>query len=330
MPIFGQVWLWSSLAFLLGALLCWLLVARPARNRVGELETQLATQTRRPRPRSAPSRTSPGTRPTSRAMVPGLSGRGLRVLPRSYGLLDTPPPCRRSVTGSRRTTRSPAASTRRCRRSRSPYAGCPRRPSAGHRAGRPAARRRRDPVPRRLLRLPHRAARGAADVAAAVGPRLVRRRARRRRRQPGAGGAAGGAEEPPPHGRARPGEPFDARLVDDVDETRHQQRPRRVPSDQPPRLGHRGRLRRHRLHPAHAPDPRRADPADRRGRQGGAGRAEADDAADDLVDDLPRTRPTAASGPSSRRPSPHRARSPSRVLGSPSLAPRSPVADTPA
>lgn len=47
MPIFGQVWLWSSLAFLLGALLCWGLVALPARRRVGELEAELAAQARR-------------------------------------------------------------------------------------------------------------------------------------------------------------------------------------------------------------------------------------------------------------------------------------------
>jgi hypothetical protein len=49
MPIFGQVWLWSSLAFLLGALLCWVLVARPARRRVGRLEGELmANRYRRP------------------------------------------------------------------------------------------------------------------------------------------------------------------------------------------------------------------------------------------------------------------------------------------
>ncbi|MGH3878790.1 MAG: hypothetical protein ACRDSK_17300 [Actinophytocola sp.] len=47
MPIFGQVWLWSSLAFLLGALLCWALVALPARRRVGELEAELSTRFRR-------------------------------------------------------------------------------------------------------------------------------------------------------------------------------------------------------------------------------------------------------------------------------------------
>src|SRR3954469_6322721 len=47
MPIFGQVWLWSSLAFLLGAVLCWVLVARPARRRVGELEDELIGRHRR-------------------------------------------------------------------------------------------------------------------------------------------------------------------------------------------------------------------------------------------------------------------------------------------
>jgi hypothetical protein len=48
MPIFGQVWLWSSLAFLLGAFLCWALVARPARRRVGELEDELVGRHHRP------------------------------------------------------------------------------------------------------------------------------------------------------------------------------------------------------------------------------------------------------------------------------------------
>lgn len=42
MPIFGQVWLWSLLAFLLGTVLCWLLVGRPARQRVDELEHRLS------------------------------------------------------------------------------------------------------------------------------------------------------------------------------------------------------------------------------------------------------------------------------------------------
>ncbi|MGH3759177.1 hypothetical protein [Actinophytocola sp.] len=47
MPIFGQVWLWSSLAFLLGAILCWALVALPARRRVGELEEELDSRPHR-------------------------------------------------------------------------------------------------------------------------------------------------------------------------------------------------------------------------------------------------------------------------------------------
>ncbi|MGW5055469.1 sunset domain-containing protein [Actinokineospora sp. NPDC004072] len=42
MPFFGQVWLWSLAGFLVGALLCWALVARPARRRVTELADSLA------------------------------------------------------------------------------------------------------------------------------------------------------------------------------------------------------------------------------------------------------------------------------------------------
>jgi hypothetical protein len=98
MPIFGQVWLWSSLAFLLGAVLCWLLVARPARNRVGELEAQLATRARR---QSAPERPEQARRRDdeaefTRSMVPGLGDRPVgedsQYLTRSYALRDTPPP----------------------------------------------------------------------------------------------------------------------------------------------------------------------------------------------------------------------------------------------
>jgi hypothetical protein len=48
MPIFGQVWLWSSLAFLLGAFLCWALMARPARKRAGQLQAELNSRLRRP------------------------------------------------------------------------------------------------------------------------------------------------------------------------------------------------------------------------------------------------------------------------------------------
>ncbi|GAB1515490.1 sunset domain-containing protein [Actinophytocola sp. KF-1] len=102
MPIFGQVWLWSSLAFLLGAVLCWLLVARPARNRVGELEAQLATRARRQsagerpeQPRRKDGRNDEEAE-FSRALVPGLGdrpdGEDSEYLTRSYALRDTPPP----------------------------------------------------------------------------------------------------------------------------------------------------------------------------------------------------------------------------------------------
>jgi hypothetical protein len=100
MPIFGQVWLWSSLAFLLGAVLCWLLVARPARNRVGELEAQLATRARR---QASPERPEPQRRRDdeaefARSVVPGLGDRdrgrdeGSDYLTPGYALRDTPPP----------------------------------------------------------------------------------------------------------------------------------------------------------------------------------------------------------------------------------------------
>lgn len=43
MSIFGQVWLWSLLAFIVGAILTWLVLVLPARKRVRELESSLAT-----------------------------------------------------------------------------------------------------------------------------------------------------------------------------------------------------------------------------------------------------------------------------------------------
>ncbi|OXM43312.1 hypothetical protein [Amycolatopsis alba] len=42
MSIFGQVWLWSLLAFVVGALLTWLVLVIPARKRIRELESSLA------------------------------------------------------------------------------------------------------------------------------------------------------------------------------------------------------------------------------------------------------------------------------------------------
>lgn len=92
MPIFGQVWLWSSLAFLLGALLCWLLVARPARNRVGELEAQLTTRARRFA--TPPERPEPRRPDGDRGVVPGFDrDDDADYRTRAYGgLRDTPPP----------------------------------------------------------------------------------------------------------------------------------------------------------------------------------------------------------------------------------------------
>ncbi|WP_414936026.1 hypothetical protein [Amycolatopsis sp. cmx-11-51] len=43
MSIFGQVWLWSLLAFVVGALLTWLVLVLPARKRIRELESSLTT-----------------------------------------------------------------------------------------------------------------------------------------------------------------------------------------------------------------------------------------------------------------------------------------------
>lgn len=48
--LFGEVWFWSLLAFLIGAVLTWVLLVRPAQQRVQQLE-------RRPRP---PARRAPG------------------------------------------------------------------------------------------------------------------------------------------------------------------------------------------------------------------------------------------------------------------------------
>ncbi|MFS8097977.1 hypothetical protein LFM09_12620 [Lentzea alba] len=49
MNVFGQVWLWSLLAFVAGVLLTWLVMVRPARQRIADLEDQLL-DARRPVP----------------------------------------------------------------------------------------------------------------------------------------------------------------------------------------------------------------------------------------------------------------------------------------
>ncbi len=49
MNVFGQVWLWSLLAFVAGVVLTWLVLVRPARRQVADLEDQLL-DARRPVP----------------------------------------------------------------------------------------------------------------------------------------------------------------------------------------------------------------------------------------------------------------------------------------
>ncbi len=98
MPIFGQVWLWSSLAFLLGALLCWALVALPARRRVGELEDELASYDRQPRTMVQGRR--------HRALDDEYDEYGLRRSPRRPPLEARPP---RGARAARPRLRLPAA-----------------------------------------------------------------------------------------------------------------------------------------------------------------------------------------------------------------------------
>ncbi|WP_298181800.1 hypothetical protein [Saccharomonospora sp.] len=48
MSVFGQVWVFSAIAFVLGALLAWLFLVRPAQRRIGELQRRLADVERAP------------------------------------------------------------------------------------------------------------------------------------------------------------------------------------------------------------------------------------------------------------------------------------------
>ncbi|WP_197320580.1 hypothetical protein [Saccharomonospora sp. NB11] len=43
MSVFGEVWVYSAVAFVLGAFLAWLFLVRPAQKRIGELERRLAS-----------------------------------------------------------------------------------------------------------------------------------------------------------------------------------------------------------------------------------------------------------------------------------------------
>ncbi|WP_020662884.1 hypothetical protein [Amycolatopsis benzoatilytica] len=79
MSIFGQVWLWSLLAFFVGALIAWLVLARPARKRVQELEAELsaahadsarAAASTPARAASAPDRAAASTQTRTAALPP--------------------------------------------------------------------------------------------------------------------------------------------------------------------------------------------------------------------------------------------------------------------
>ena len=173
MPIFGQVWLWSSLAFLLGAFLCWALVARPgpqagrsARGRAelaapraaaqpgvgpcsdeeyaGYVRGRAATVPRRtPDPAGATIRVSP---PSARVRRPGAPGRERRTRPspltRAYALptprarpeLPQPAPHRRSRRAARDRPRRHGARRRLSARRPACFAPC---------RGRAGSRRRR-------------------------------------------------------------------------------------------------------------------------------------------------------------------------------------------
>src|SRR6266540_4606805 len=67
MPLFGQVWLWSLLAFIVGALVTWVLLVLPIRKRIYALERRLATvraETKAAAP-AAPERPAPPQPPAT-------------------------------------------------------------------------------------------------------------------------------------------------------------------------------------------------------------------------------------------------------------------------
>src|SRR5262245_11695788 len=107
MPIFGQVWLWSLLAFVIGALITWVLTVLPIRKRMNALErrlatiraeTKLASATPERSEQAPPARPAPPAPPAS--IVPGFGDPDpadeirSESLTRAYampGILDTPP-----------------------------------------------------------------------------------------------------------------------------------------------------------------------------------------------------------------------------------------------
>jgi hypothetical protein len=99
MPIFGQVWLWSLLAFLLGAVLCWVLVVLPVRRRIEMLESRLASLRADAKMGGAVERARVAERPAEQdpsmpAMMPAFGEAEARgeTLTRAYaaGVRDVP------------------------------------------------------------------------------------------------------------------------------------------------------------------------------------------------------------------------------------------------
>jgi hypothetical protein len=98
MPIFGQVWLWSLAAFLLGALLCWVLVVLPVRRRISTLESRLASL-RADAKLSAAAERSRAPEPAGGNPVPGFGDPRDEIRPESLtrayslaGVQDAPRP----------------------------------------------------------------------------------------------------------------------------------------------------------------------------------------------------------------------------------------------
>ncbi|MGW9308691.1 sunset domain-containing protein [Saccharomonospora azurea] len=68
MSVFGQVWVFSAVAFVLGAFLAWLFLVRPAQKRIGELQRRLALTEGASRPGTAQrTRVAPPVRATDGA-----------------------------------------------------------------------------------------------------------------------------------------------------------------------------------------------------------------------------------------------------------------------